>query len=412
MITFENVTFSYPCEDHPAIREVNLTIKSGEFVLVIGNSGAGKSTILRCINGLIPHFSGGVISGKIDVFGLDPVKMSPEKMSAQVGFVFQDPESQFIVDRVEDEIAFGLENASVPRNEMILRLNRIIEVMELNSLRDRRLETLSGGERQRVAIASALVLQPKVLVLDEPTSQLDPSSANALLDLLVKLKTDLQLTIVLAEHRIERILPYCDRIIYLKGRSSGIIDGNPQQVLKITPLVPPIVELGNFLGWEPLPISIEEAKRFLKYKHTIDKTTEDVVVYRTTNNTNNKAKECIKIQNIDVSIGKKQILNNLTFDIRSNEICVLMGRNGAGKTTLLRSIIGLLKPKSGRIKIDGEDIQNKTVTDISQVVGYLPQDPNALLFADRVIDELMITLKNHDLNFDEYEPKKLIEQLI
>jgi len=412
MITFENVTFAYPGEEDPAIQDVNLTVNSGEFVLVIGDSGSGKSTLLRCINGLVPHFSGGVISGKIDVFGLDPVKRSPEMMDVQVGFVFQDPESQFIVDRVEDEIAFGLEHASIPRDEMIIRVNRIMELMELTSLRDRRLETLSGGECQRLAIASTMVLQPRVLVLDEPTSQLDPFSANELLDFLVKLKTELQLTIVLAEHRIERVLPYCDRIIFLESGKSGIIEGKPQQVLKNIPLVPPLVELGKSLGWEPLPLSIEEARSYLQRKHMTYKITKDNTDYQTTNSISNNISECIiRVQNINVWLGKKQVINNLTLDIRSGEICVLMGRNGVGKTTLLRTIMGILKPKSGMITIDGEEIQNKIVADISQVVGYLPQDPNTLLFADRVIDELMITLKNHDLSTEEFEPEKLIEIL-
>lgn len=412
MITFENVTFAYPGEEDPAIQDVNLTVNSGEFVLVIGDSGSGKSTLLRCINGLVPHFSGGVISGKIDVFGLDPVKRSPEMMNVQVGSVFQDPESQFIVDRVEDEIAFGLEHASIPRDEMIIRVNRIMELMELTSLRDRRLETLSGGECQRLAIASTMVLQPRVLVLDEPTSQLDPFSANELLDFLVKLKTELQLTIVLAEHRIERVLPYCDRIIFLESGKSGIIEGKPQQVLKNIPLVPPLVELGKSLGWEPLPLSIEEARSYLQRKHLTYKITKDNTDYQTTNSISNNISECIiRVQNINVWLGKKQVINNLTLDIRSGEICVLMGRNGVGKTTLLRTIMGILKPKSGMITIDGEEIQNKIVADISQVVGYLPQDPNTLLFADRVIDELMITLKNHDLSTEEFEPEKLIEIL-
>jgi energy-coupling factor transporter ATP-binding protein EcfA2 len=194
MIHFERVTYTYPGASGPALSEVTLEIGEGEFVLVAGPSGAGKSTLLRCLNGLVPHFTGGTVGGRIAVAGHDPVAEGPQSLSRVVGFVFQDPEAQFVLDRVEDEIAFALENAAVPATEMRVRVEEVLHLLELAPLRDRPLDTLSGGEKQRVAIAAALAFRPRVLVLDEPTSQLDPQSAEDVLSALTRLNVDLGLT--------------------------------------------------------------------------------------------------------------------------------------------------------------------------------------------------------------------------
>jgi len=182
MISFQNVSFSYPDSERPAIQNINLEVAPGTLALVIGESGSGKSTLLRCVNGLVPHFSGGSLQGNVRVNGLDPVQATPKVMSRHVGFIFQDPEAQFVVDRVEDEIAFALENFALPAEEIRMRVAEVLDLLSLKALRYRRLETLSGGERQRVAMATALVMRPEVLVLDEPTSQLDPKSAHDVLE--------------------------------------------------------------------------------------------------------------------------------------------------------------------------------------------------------------------------------------
>ena len=217
MIHFADVTYTYPGTTRPAIREVNLEIPAGTLTLVCGQSGSGKSTLLRCVNGLIPHFSGGTVSGSIRVNGLDPIAEGEGVMSAHVGFVFQDPESQFIVDRVEDEIAYALENAAVPVEEMVTRVKEVMSLLGISHLKDRRLETLSGGEKQRLALASALVSDPAILVLDEPTSQLDPEAADELLRFLIALKGKRQLTI---------LLPSDSGVLILRGN-------HPQAVLDV-----------------------------------------------------------------------------------------------------------------------------------------------------------------------------------
>ncbi len=225
MITFQEVSFSYPNAAKPAVAGLSLRIPKGEFVLVAGESGSGKSTFLRCLNGLVPHFSGGTLSGRIEVAGLDPVQASPKQMSRVVGFVFQDPESQFVMDTVEDDIAFTLENAGIPPAEIGQRLENVIAQLQIERLRKRKIQTLSGGERQKAAIASAIVLSPQVLALDEPTSQLDPHAAKEILELIVQLKRKLALTVLISEHRLERLLHYADRLVYFDPDRSGAASG-------------------------------------------------------------------------------------------------------------------------------------------------------------------------------------------
>ena len=259
MIAIERLSYRYPGASRPVLCDVNLHIAAGEIVLVAGASGAGKSTLLRCLNGLVPHFYGGAIGGAIRVDGRDPLRAQPRGMSAVVGFVFQDPETQFVVDTVESELVVAMENHNLPPATMRVRLERVLAQLDIAHLRDRRISTLSGGEKQRVAIASVLTLEPRVLVLDEPTSQLDPGAAEDVLRILQELRRALGLTVVLSEHRLERVAPYVDRVIYLPGAGEPPRDGAPRDVLPETPFAPPIVALGRALGWTPLPLTVAEA---------------------------------------------------------------------------------------------------------------------------------------------------------
>jgi energy-coupling factor transport system ATP-binding protein len=212
MLRINQLTYRYPGSDKVVLDIPTLQIPSGAFCLVIGESGSGKSTLLRLINGLVPHFSGGTLGGQIQVNGLDPVKSGPQVMSREVGFVFQEVENQFVVDIVEDEIAFSMEQAAIPRSAMQIRVQQLLQKLNLEHLKTRKVDTLSGGETQRVALAAALVLEPKILVLDEPTSQLDPLAAEEVMLLLKLLQQDLGLTIVLSEQRLDRVLSNADML--------------------------------------------------------------------------------------------------------------------------------------------------------------------------------------------------------
>jgi energy-coupling factor transport system ATP-binding protein len=415
LIEFRGLTYSYPDPDHggvPVLDDLSLRIEEGSFVLVIGPSGAGKSTLLRCLNGLVPHFYGGTMSGQIRVAGRDPVALAPRGMSETVGFVFQDPEAQAVFDVVEDELTFAMENMGLPPETMQVRVEEALDQLHIAPLRRRQLSTLSGGERQRVAIASVLTLQPEVLVLDEPTSQLDPQAAEEVLDTLVKLNHDLGLTIVLSEHRLERVVQYADQAIYMPGPGEAPVAGPPRQVLAQVPLVPPLVELGKRLNWSPLPLTIKEARRHVRAmerKQTGESASVAVEgdrsaalqdgqgVAGTIPSLHEVTAPAIAIEGLHFAYNGRSVLRGIDLDVQAGEFVAVMGRNGAGKTTLLKQCIGLLKPDGGRVRVLGHDTARIAVEDLAHQVGYVPQNPNALLFADSVGAELAFTRRAQGL---------------
>ncbi len=398
MIELDSFTFYYPQAAQPALRAVSWRIHAGEWVVVAGASGAGKSTLLRALNGLTPHFSGGEVSGHIRVAGQDPVALGPQKMSQWVGMVFQNPEAQAIVSRVEDEIAFGLEQAGLSPTAMRLRVEEALTLLDLQAVRDRPLSQLSGGERQRVAIASALALRPGVLVLDEPTSQLDPQAAEVLLNGLLRLNHDYGLTIVLAEHRLERVATYADRLLYLE-EGQVAADGPVRQVLPRLPHLPPVAALGRALGWSPLPLTVKEAQQMAQrtglplQPETPDDPPASAVPTRSL-----PQPPWLEVRQVHFAYRGRPALRGVDLTVHAGEVVALLGPNGVGKTTLLRLIMGLLQPTRGAILLRGENLAGRPAATISRTVGYLPQNPDDLLFADSVRDELLITLRNHRLS--------------
>lgn len=405
MISFLHLTYTYPGAELPILQDISLEIPSGAFVLVTGPSGAGKSTFLRCINGLVPHFSGGRVEGQVRVDGLDPLRASPQEISRRVGFVFQDPEAQFVMNRVEDEIAFALENAAVPPQEMHLRVEEVLSLLNLAPLRARSLESLSGGEQQRVATAAALSLRPSILVLDEPTSQLDPQSADEVLQALERLQRQLGLTVVLAEHRLERVLPFCDRLAHVENRS--IMLGAPREVLPHISLAPPLVVLGKKLGWNPLPLTLSEARNFLSTSTPPARTDKPAPVLEP-----DRAQTVVlRAEGLGFFYGKTPILRGVDFSLNAGEVTALMGKNGAGKSTLLRCLVGLLRPSAGNVFLEDKNTRNLDPAEICFSIGYLPQDPNALLYADTVRQELEITLYNHHLPVEEQAVFTFLDRL-
>ncbi len=421
MIELNGITYHYPNQARPVLQDVSLTVLSGELLLVVGASGVGKSTLLRCLNGLVPHFHGGTIRGRIRVADRDPIEIGPRGMNDLVGFVFQDPEAQFVTERVEDELVFVMENHNFSQTTMRRRVEEVLDQLSIAHLRNRRVETLSGGERQRVAIGSVLTLQPSVLVLDEPTSQLDPQAAEEVLTTLQKLNEDLGLTIIISEHRLERVAQYADRVCYLPGPGQSPLIGEPRQVLAGAELAPPLVQLGQKLGWQPVPLTIKEGRPLAaNLKSRLKGPESDQAQAGGPTSSSHPgagraeppAEPVITIQKVWYRYEvqhEAEALRGVSLEVRQGELVALMGRNGSGKSTLLKNMVGLLQPQRGQINILGQDTKNTPLTEITQRVGFVPQNPGRLLFHETVAEELAFTRRAHQL--PPLETESLLKQV-
>ncbi|MFB7181964.1 ABC transporter ATP-binding protein [Streptomyces sp. NPDC056257] len=261
MIRFEQVSVTYEGAAGPSLQGVDLVIPEGELTLLVGPSGVGKSTLLGAVSGLVPHFTGGRLSGRVTVAGRDTRTHKPRELADVVGTVGQDPLAHFVTDTVEDELAYGMESLGLPPAVMRRRVEETLDLLGLNELRDRPIATLSGGQQQRVAIGSVLTPHPRVLVLDEPTSALDPAAAEEVLAVLQRLVHDLGTTVLMAEHRLERVVQYADQVLLLPSPGAAPVLGPPAEIMAVSPVHPPVVSLGRLAGWTPLPLSIRDARR-------------------------------------------------------------------------------------------------------------------------------------------------------
>jgi energy-coupling factor transport system ATP-binding protein len=384
MIDINNLTYFYPGTERPTLRDFTLHIPAHTFVLVSGESGSGKSTLLRAINGLVPHFYGGKFSGRVTVNGLNTITTPPREIAGQVGFVFQDPEAQFVVETVEDELAFGLENLGVSPEQMPARIEQALADVGALHLKYRQVHSLSGGEAQRVAVASVLAMRPRVLVLDEPTSQLDPPGAAGLLDVLVDLHRKYEMTIILAEHRLARVLPFATHMLVL-GTSGSFQWGEAAQVIAQSQLRPPFLQAACHLGWQPLPRSLNEAK---KRAHHVSSPPDIPIPPQPAG-----GEVILSLRNIAAGYENNPVIHDLSWELYAGECMALMGANGAGKSTLLKMLAGLLKPSAGAIHLMDKNITRQRLHQRAKLVAYVPQNPNSILFAETLQDELAFTLR-------------------
>lgn len=387
-VRFSDVSFAYAGQD-AVLHGVDWAIDEGQFVLVAGESGSGKSTMLRCLNGLVPHFSGGRFGGEVMVHGFDTRRHGPRTLSASVGFVFQDPDAQRVSPIVEDELAFGMEQRGVPRSMMRKRVEEVLDLVGIAPLRHRDLNTLSGGERQRVAVAAALALQPRMLVLDEPTSQLDPWGADDVMTALERLNHELGLTVVLAEHRLERVVPLADGMRAITAR--GIIDGTPREVIAQLEdaMVPPVPRLGRAMEWTPIPLTVKDGRQHVRRLQMAPRAPDPRTVPA-------RGPRVVGLAGVHASFGRRAVLRDVSIDFHAGEIVALMGRNGSGKTTLLRSLMGFHRPDRGTINVLGRNVEQNDPSDFAGLVGYLPQRPSSILFNETLRAELAFTLAHGD----------------
>jgi energy-coupling factor transport system ATP-binding protein len=384
VIEFRDVTFTYPEAATPVLRALDLRIGEGELCLVVGPTGSGKSTLLRAVNGLVPHFTGGRFAGEVRVDGRSTRTHPPRELADVVGVVGQNPSASFVSDVVEDELAYTMENLGIAPNAMRRRVEDTLDLLGLHELRHRPLSTLSGGQQQRVAIGAVLTASPRVLVLDEPTSALDPAAAEEVLAALTRLVHDLGMTVVLAEHRLERVVPFADRTVLLGGGGAPPLIGPTEEVLSASPVAPPIVELARLARWDPVPLTVRDARRV-----AVDlRRRLAAVAPPGGGDGEGTPKETIaSVEAVTVDYGAVRALDALTLELRRGEVVAVMGRNGSGKSTLLSRVAGLQQPTRGRVCVQGERPAELSSRELIKRVGLLPQDAGALLYGDSVAEE-------------------------
>jgi energy-coupling factor transport system ATP-binding protein len=323
----------------------------------------------------------------VSVAGRDTRTHRPRDLADVVGMVGQDPRSGFVTDVVEDELAYGMESLGLPGDVMRRRVEETLDLLGLVDLRARPLQTLSGGERQRVAIGSVLTAHPRVLVLDEPTSALDPPAAEEVLAALHRLVHDLGLTVLLAEHRLERVVQYADRIVHLPGDGQPLEAGSPGEIMATSPVAPPVVELGRLAGWTPVPVTVRDARR--RATGLRERLAALVPVHPGGGNGASIARGEVvaSVRGLAVRFGDVLALRGVDLALHAGEVVAIMGRNGAGKSTLLHALTGLQSPTSGIVRVGDQDPAALAPVDLVRRVGLVPQEPADLLYADSVADE-------------------------
>ncbi|WP_369222471.1 ABC transporter ATP-binding protein [Streptomyces sp. R39] len=381
MIRFEDVSVTYDGAARPAVQGVDFEVPEGELVLLAGPSGTGKSTVLNAVSGLVPHFTGGTLRGRVTVAGRDTRTHRPRELADVVGTVGQDPLAHFVTDTVEDELAYGMESLGIAPAVMRRRVEETLDLLGLAELRDRAIATLSGGQRQRVAIGSVLTPHPAVLVLDEPTSALDPAAAEEVLAVLQRLVHDLGTTVLLAEHRLERVVQYADRVVLLPGDGAAPVCGTPAEVMAVSPVCPPVVELGRLAGWSPLPMTVRDARRRAAASGLRDRLSGRAPGPRYVAHPGAALAE---VRSLAVRRDRVDALRGVGLAVAPGETVALMGRNGAGKSTLLGALVGLVAPDSGAVRVGGAVPHRTRPRDLVRLVGLVPQEPRDLLYADTV----------------------------
>jgi len=369
VIEIEDLSVRYGAT--PVLDGVSAHVREGEMCLVVGPTGSGKSTLLGAMTAQVPHLTGGTLAGRVLVGGRDTRDQLPRDLADLVGVVTQDPHLSFVTDTVEEELAFTMEQLGVPPAMMRRRVEDVLDLLGIAQLRDRGLHTLSGGEAQRVAIGAVLTAQPRVLVLDEPTSALDPGAAEDVLAALSRLVLDGGLTVVLAEHRLERVVQFADHVLALEpGHASGAraICGDPAQVFARSAIAPPVAQLGKLAGWRPLPLTVREARRAAApLRRTLTEQNLEPAP------TGAPTPALLRAHKLTVSYRAHEALRGVSLEVRAGEILAVMGRNGAGKSSLLWALAGAKDPAGGRVEAG-------RVPGGRARVALVPQSPEDLLF--------------------------------
>ena len=374
-------SFAHTGASRPVLRDLHLSIDEGQLCLVVGATGVGKSTLLGLVNGLVPHFTGGHLTGAVVVDGRDTREHKPRDMADVVGYVGQDPVAGFVTDTVEEELAYSMEQLGLPPDVMRKRVEETLDLLGIAELRDRPLRMLSGGQQQRVAIGAVLTAHPAVLVLDEPTSALDPTAAEDVFAAMTRLVHDLGVTVVVAEHRLERVVHHCDQAIWLRGDGTAL-SGAPERVLPEIPLAPPVLQLARAFDWTPAPLSVRDARR-------VAGPVRDALATRATPTrgrilTSPAGRPLLGARRITVMYGALVAVRAVDVDLHAGEVVALMGRNGSGKSSLLWALQGSGPRTGGDVDVGGVDPGSLRSGEARRLVGLVPQSPSDLLYLPTV----------------------------
>ena len=396
-LVIENLSFRYRDRPAAAIDHITFTANPGEILLIAGASGCGKTTLIRSVNGLIPRSYKGVVSGRILIFGEDTASWKLSQISQKVGTVLQDPERQILGTKVLNEVAFGLENLGLPRPEIIQRVDEALAFLKISDLRDRDTFNLSGGEKQKVALAGVLAMRPNILLLDEPLASLDPASAQDSLDMVRRLADD-GMTVLMVEHRVEdvlRIRP--ERVMFMDGgqiRYLGLLDG-----------------LSKVVNYHEVKLPAED----IVERARLDQAPAELHILPSASDSKSwpdRDQTLVKFDNVAFGYEPdNEILHGINLEIKRGDVIAVLGPNGAGKTTFVKHAIGLLKPRSGHVLVNGRDTRELSVAQIANTLGYVFQSPSHMLFAPTVREELAFgpTNMNHPKDQIEQEVKTALK---
>jgi energy-coupling factor transport system ATP-binding protein len=386
VIELDRVTVTYADSEEPVLRQVSLEVPEGELALVVGQTGVGKSTFLGAICGLVPHFTGGTLAGRVRVDGRDTRTHPPRELADVVGVVGQDPLSGFVTDTVEEELAYAMEQLAVPPDVMRKRVEETLDLLGIAGLRSRALASLSGGEQQRVAIGSVLTAHPRILVLDEPTSALDPTAAEEVIAAVTRLVHDLGTTVVLAEHRLERVVQYADRVIEVR-RDGTVRDGPPARRMATAAVAPPVVVLGRIARWDPIPLSVRDARRAAgPLREQLARCSSR---RRPTSGAGGAEQPAVvlRAKGLAVHYGAVWAVAGADLELEGGAVVALMGRNGSGKSSLLWALQGSGPRQRGTVDVGGADPGALPPAEGRRLVGLVPQTPADLLYLDTVAEE-------------------------
>ena len=435
-IEIDGLHFTYPSRNAPTLCGIDAKVDPAVFILLTGPTGCGKSTLLRTLNGLIPHASGGKLSGSVRVNGASVAEQPIAVTCQQVGLLFQNPEEQLFCIIVEDEIAFGLENLGLPSHEIDRRIDSALKQVGLAGFRNRQIASLSSGQKQRVALACVCAMQPQILLLDEPTSYLDPQATHDILEIIRDLNRNLGITVIVAGHQVNEIAPLCDRVWLMNdGKlvshlpiNQAFNDLKPYSQLGVQ--VPELAQLAEQLGYSERPLTLDHAERLFenstqdsKQLHLYPHEAPDRLIKseassgadESANLTPNPTQtNPVNSDNILVEVKKlffrypqtsANVLKDISVQIKRGEVIAIMGANGSGKTTLLLHLIALLRPSAGQVLIKGQDTRRCKPRHLAGQVGIVFQNPDLLLQAATVSEEVAFGPKNFRLPRQELDAR-------